>query len=93
MSSGPTDDPTPTRSERAPEQPTIMGLLAERVRMTEGQLYTVVIALVVALLLTVTGLPTAHTRSDDDFSGSGVPALTPTSTTAPASSTTAQEAP
>jgi hypothetical protein len=33
----------------------IMGLLASRMRMTEGQLYTAVLALLLALVLTLTG--------------------------------------
>lgn len=67
------------------EAPTVMGLLAERARMTEGQLYTAVIALAVALLLTVTGLPTAHQRSaTDSLSGPGAAPTAPTApTTAP----------
>lgn len=69
-----------------PERPTVMGLLADRWGMTEGQLYTSIIALVVALLLTVTGLPTAHQRSDtDSLSGGGaVPVAPPPTTAAPA---------
>ncbi|HEY2811959.1 MAG TPA: hypothetical protein VGJ03_00705 [Acidimicrobiales bacterium] len=37
-----------------------MGLIAKRVRMTEGQLYTIVILAALVLLLTLTGLPNAH---------------------------------
>lgn len=36
---------------------------AARVRMTEGQLYTAALAVIVALLLTFTGLPNAHRRA------------------------------
>lgn len=58
------------------EDPTIMGLIAGRLRMTEGQLYTAVIAVAIALLLTLTGLPTAHERVDTDgFGGDSVPTL------------------
>lgn len=41
-------------------EPTVMGLIAKRVRMTEGQLYTIVILAALVLLLTLTGLPNAH---------------------------------
>jgi hypothetical protein len=39
---------------------TVLGALARRLRMTEGQLYTVVIALLFAATLLLTGLPGAH---------------------------------
>lgn len=42
------------------EDPTLVGLMAQRVRMTEGQLYTLIIAAALVILLTLTGLPGAH---------------------------------
>ena len=42
----------------------LVGLLAARLRLTEGQFYTVVIAIILSLLLTMTGLPGAHKTSD-----------------------------
>ena len=39
---------------------TVAGLIATRVHMTEGQLYTAILAIVAAVLLTLTGLPNAH---------------------------------
>ena len=61
---------------------TLMGSLARRVRMTEGQLYTAIIAVAFALLLSLTGLPGAHQRPEDDLlSGGGVPVLSVTTTT------------
>ncbi|HEY9556565.1 MAG TPA: hypothetical protein VIR58_07515 [Acidimicrobiales bacterium] len=80
----------PVHSQTPTPTPTIMELLSERVGMTEGQLYTAVIAIAVAVLLTVTGVPNARQRSDTDgFSGSGsVPTLPATTTPPPA-----QEAP
>jgi hypothetical protein len=39
---------------------TVAALLAARVHMTEGRLYTAVLAVVAAVLLTITGLPNAH---------------------------------
>lgn len=38
----------------------MMARLAGRLRMTEGQLYTTVIIILSALLLSLTGLPTAE---------------------------------
>lgn len=68
----------PTTDDAAAIRPTVMGLLAERCGMTEGQLYTAVIALAVALLLTVTGLPAAHQRSGtDSLSGGGTVPVAP----------------
>ena len=40
--------------------PTIIGLVAAKWRMTEGQVYTVVLAALAVVLLTLTGLPNAH---------------------------------
>ncbi|HEY1831642.1 MAG TPA: hypothetical protein VGG38_15515 [Acidimicrobiales bacterium] len=54
----------------------LMGVLAARIRMTEGQLYTVLIALLLALLLTLTGLPNAHKSSGTPLA----PSFTPTTT-------------
>lgn len=53
---------TPTLHGSATSPPhltasTVMGPLASRARMTEGQLYTTVIAVLAVLLLTLTGLP------------------------------------
>jgi hypothetical protein len=92
------DTGTATVTAAEDDRPTIGGLLADRWGMTEGQLYTAVLALAVALLLTVTGLPTAHQRSgSDSLSGPGGVPLAPVPT-GPASTTTAptaapQEAP
>ena len=44
---------------------TVSGALANRLKMTEGQLYTVVIALLFVAALLLTGLPGAH-RLDDN---------------------------
>lgn len=41
-----------------------MAMLAGRVGMTEGQLYTAVIAVLVVVVLTLTGLPAAHDLAD-----------------------------
>jgi hypothetical protein len=49
-----------TEPREAGSGPTILGLVSERMRMTEGQLYTVAISALVVLLLTLTGLPSAH---------------------------------
>lgn len=38
----------------------VVNVLARRMRMTEGQLYSAVIAVFIAALLALTGLPTAH---------------------------------
>jgi hypothetical protein len=46
--------------------PTIVGLLSRKARMTEGQLYTVVLVALAVLLLTLTGLPNAHRRDRTD---------------------------
>jgi hypothetical protein len=60
---------------------TVMGLLAKRVRMTEGQLYTAVLAVAIALLLTLTGLPNAR-HTTVGLPGAGpVPTLATTPTT------------
>lgn len=62
------DQPEPT-----PDQPALMGLLAERLRMTEGQLYTAVLGIALVVLLSLTGLPHAHQRGNDDsLSGTNV---------------------
>lgn len=53
---------------------TVAGLIAARVHMTEGQLYTAVLAVIVAVLLTLTGLPTAHEAARNH--GSPAPAGT-----------------
>jgi hypothetical protein len=52
----------------------MMGRAAARVRMTEGQLYTAVLAVLVALLLSLTGLPTAERVPTN---GTDTPTLTP----------------
>jgi hypothetical protein len=44
----------------------LMAILARRARMTEGQLYTAVLVVVLVALLSLTGLPNAHRRSHDD---------------------------
>jgi hypothetical protein len=67
------------------DAPTVMGLLAERSRMSEGQLYTIVVGAIVVLLLSVTGLPNAH-RSDAGTTPTLAPAApvaTTTTTIAP----------
>lgn len=46
----------PTRSDDV----VLMAALATRLRMTEGQVYTAIVGVLVVLLLTVTGLPRAH---------------------------------
>lgn len=46
--------------QAAEEPPTLMGILAERVRMTEGQLYTAVLAVLLVVWLTLAGVPHAH---------------------------------
>lgn len=53
----------------------LVGIFAARLRMSEGQFYTAVIAVILSLLLTMTGLPGAHKTS-----GSGLvppPTVTP----------------
>lgn len=40
----------------------VMAAIARRAAMTEGQLYTAVIAVLAVLLLTLTGLPNAASR-------------------------------
>ena len=40
--------------------------MARKARMTEGQLYTVVVVALAVLLLTLTGLPNAHRRDQPD---------------------------
>lgn len=50
----------PPETATARVNPPIMGVLADRLRMTEGQLYTAILALLVAATLTLTGLPSAH---------------------------------
>jgi hypothetical protein len=53
---------------------TVMGRIAKRLRMTEGQLYTAVLLVLSALLLSLTGLPTAERTPSTD---PGVPTLSP----------------
>jgi hypothetical protein len=65
-------------SDIGDEPATVMGLLAGRVGMTEGQLYTVLLVALGVLLLSVLGLPGAGEPPD--------PAATP-------SATSTQEAP
>ena len=43
-----------------------MGAVARRLGMTEGQLYTTILAALLLALLSLTGLPNAHQRSGDD---------------------------
>ena len=58
-----------------------MEQLAHRARMTEGQLYTTILTVLVVLLLSLTGLPTAeHARS---FTTDGIGAPTPATIPAP----------
>jgi hypothetical protein len=57
-----TPDPTPPTTDRQP----VMARIAARLRMTEGQLYTAVLAAVVVILLSLTGLPNARQRSNAD---------------------------
>lgn len=78
-----------------PGGPTVMGLLAGRAGMTEGQLYSAVIAVVVAILLTVTGVPTAHQRPEQDGLSGPLVTLAPTTTTTTTAppTTSAEEAP
>ncbi|MDQ2648397.1 MAG: hypothetical protein M3Z03_02450 [Actinomycetota bacterium] len=45
---------------------TVLGAVANRVRMTEGQLYTVVLALLFVAALLLTGLPGAHKTESND---------------------------
>jgi hypothetical protein len=47
-----------------PEEGVVMAMLARRAGMTEGQLYTAVIAVLVVVVLTLTGLPAAHDLAD-----------------------------
>jgi len=56
------------------DRSTAMGRMAERLRMTEGQLYTAVLLVLSALLLSLTGLPTAERTPAAD---PGVPTLSP----------------
>jgi hypothetical protein len=53
------------------ERPAFLERVAARARMTEGQLYTAVLALAIALLIGLTALPQAHQRVDvgDGLSG------------------------
>lgn len=58
-----TPDPSPPRGPRpdslADESPRVFRLIATKAGMTEGQLSTAIIAILVAVLLTLTGLPDA----------------------------------
>lgn len=45
-------------------QPALVERVASRARMTEGQLYTAILVIFVALLLGLTALPQAHQRVD-----------------------------
>ena len=56
---------------------TVMGVLAARMRMTEGQLYTALIAVIMAVLLALTGLPNAHQRTHSTTSGVRSPSAGP----------------
>ena len=57
----------------------MMGRLAGRLRMTEGQLDTAILAVLFVLLLSLTGLPTAE-RAPSTGTGAGdVPVLPVTS--------------
>ncbi len=60
-----------------PDQPALMALLAERLRMTEGQLYTAVLGLALVVLLSLTGLPHAHQRDNSDSLSGGSVLLEP----------------
>jgi hypothetical protein len=40
--------------------PTVFGLIAKRLKMTEGQLYSLFIVITLTLLLAFAGLPGAH---------------------------------
>lgn len=46
------------------QRPALVERVATRARMTEGQLYTAVLVIFVALLLGLTALPQAHQRVD-----------------------------
>jgi hypothetical protein len=59
-------------------QPTIMALIGQRLRLTEGQLYTLIVCALIVVLLSLTGLPTAHKRQG----GGLLPVPTQTPTTA-----------
>lgn len=59
------------------QESTIMGRIARRLRMTEGQLYSAVLIVLVVTLLTLTGLPTAE-RTPETDSGGDIPTLEPT---------------
>ena len=48
--------------QRADGGPGMVALLADRARLTEGQLYSAVFVVLVILLLSLTGLPTAERR-------------------------------
>ena len=56
-----------------------MARIAERIRMTEGQLYTAIIAIGIVLLMSLTGLPTAQRAPSGD---TNVPTLGGPATTA-----------
>ncbi|HLT15551.1 MAG TPA: hypothetical protein VK007_02520 [Acidimicrobiales bacterium] len=58
----------------------VMAVLARRLGMTEGQLYTTVIAALVVAVLTLTGLPGAHDLEDP--TGAPAPPPAPTTTAA-----------
>ena len=70
--------PKPDADHLGAPNPPIMAILAHRLRMTEGQLYTAVLVVLLAVILTLTGLPSAHQT---------VPAI-PISPTSAASPTT-----
>jgi hypothetical protein len=57
-----------------------MAIIAGRVRMTEGQLYTAVIALTIALLLALTTIPSAHKLEDQMSPTAPAPAPSPAAT-------------
>ena len=66
--------------------PPVMAILAKRLRMTEGQLYTAIVVLLLAAILTTTGLPTAHKPNSNTITDTPVtaPAATAPAATAPA---------
>ncbi|HVX16522.1 MAG TPA: hypothetical protein VHA73_00690 [Acidimicrobiales bacterium] len=64
--------------------PPVMAILAKRLRMTEGQLYTAIVVLLLAAILTTTGLPTAHKPNSNTITDTPV---TAPAATAPATTT------
>lgn len=52
--------------------------IARRIGMTEGQLYTTILAAMLVALLSLTGLPDAHQRSGGDSLSGTSPVLGPT---------------